>query len=217
MKLPSNKPVIVGVMGTHSTGKSTFIARLTLELRRHSVQVSTVVDLGERAQQLGLPILHNHTWVSTMWFITHGISQEMAQWPHADVVVVDRAVPDALGYYRAALAYRSEQPDPALTAHLETIVRGHSHVYDLLYRTTLDETIPLGTDKPRDDNSTFRELADQHVAGVLRDLDIPHHLLRANQHDQAVADSFDFILDRLAEDVAMATHAADRPEPAGPA
>lgn len=201
MNLPSNKPVIVGVMGTHSTGKSTFIARLTHELRRRSVQVSTVVDLGEHAQQLGLPILHNHTWVSTMWFITHGISQEMAQWPHADVILVDRAVPDALGYYRAALAHRGEEPDPGLTAHMETIVRSHSQVYDLLYRTTLDESIPLGTDKPRDNDTTFRELADQHVADVLRDLDIAHRLLRAHQHDQAVADSVDFILDRLSEDV----------------
>lgn len=200
MKLPANKPVIVGVMGTHSTGKSTFIARLTHELRRHSVQVSTVVDLGERAQQLGLPILHNHTWVSTMWFITHGISQEMAQWPHSDAVLVDRAVPDALGYYRAALAHRGEDPDPGLIAHMETIVRGHSHVYDLLYRTTLDESVPLGTDKPRDNDATFRELADQHVATVLRDLDIDHRLLRVDQHDRAVADSVNFVLDRLSEE-----------------
>lgn len=210
MKLPANKPVIVGVMGTHSTGKSTFIARLTHELRRHSVQVSTVVDLGERAQQLGLPILHNHTWVSTMWFITHGISQEMAQWPHSDVVLVDRAVPDALGYYRAALAHRREVPDPGLTAHMETIVRGHSHVYDLLYRTTLDESIPLGTDKPRDNDTAFRELADQHVAEVLRDLGINHRLLRVEEQDQAVMDSVTFVLDRLFEEAEPTEHRPER-------
>lgn len=92
-------PVVIGVVGTHSTGKSTFLARLAHDLRAQGVQVATVADLGEEAQRRGLPMLFNHTWASTLWFITRGISQELEAWPHADVVLVDRAAPDALGYY----------------------------------------------------------------------------------------------------------------------
>ncbi|XVS62090.1 AAA family ATPase [Actinosynnema sp. CA-299493] len=191
------KPVAIGALGAHSTGKSAFLARLAHELRREQVQVSTVADLGEQAQRVGLPILRNHTWASTLWIITRGISNELEAWLHADVVLVDRAVPDALGYYRAALAHRDEQPDPRIQAHLEAIVRDHSTTYDLLYRTTLDPDIPLGDNKPRDPDQTFRQLADHHVAAVLHDLALPHRLLPSDGHDRALDDALDFIMGRL--------------------
>lgn len=187
----------VAVLGAHSTGKSAFLARLAHALRREQVQVSTVADLGEQAQRIGLPILRNHTWASTLWIITRGISEELEAWMHADVVLVDRAVPDALGYYRAALAYRGEQPDPRVQARLEALVRDHSTSYDLLYRTTLDPDIPLGDNKPRDPDQTFRQLADHQVAAVLHDLDLPHRLLPSDGHDKALDDARDFIMSRL--------------------
>jgi predicted ATPase len=192
------KPVVVAVTGTHSTGKSTFLARLAHELRRGHIQVSTVADLGEQAQRIGLPILRNHTWLSTEWIITKGISDELSAWVHADVVLVDRPAADALGYYRAALVNRGEQADPAVAARLERLVRDHSVFYDLLFRTTLDPDIPLGGDKPRDADAEFRCLADHHVAQVLHDLDLPHRLLPADGHDQALEDALGFVLDRLA-------------------
>ncbi|MFD0203758.1 MULTISPECIES: AAA family ATPase [Saccharothrix] len=191
------KQVAVAVLGAHSTGKSTFLARLAHRLRREHVQVSTVADLGEQAQRIGLPILRNHTWASTLWIITRGISEELEAWMHADVVLVDRPVPDALGYYRAALAYRGEQPDPRVQARLEALVRDHSTTYDLLYRTTLDPEIPLGDNKHRDPDQTFRQLADHHVAAVLHDLGLPHRLLPFGDHDQALDDTLDFIMSRL--------------------
>ncbi|WP_433270758.1 AAA family ATPase [Actinosynnema sp. CS-041913] len=199
MTIAVEKPITIGVTGTHSTGKSTFLARLAHDLRKNNIQVATVADLGEQAQRLGLPILHNHTWASTMWFITHGISLELAVWPHAEVVLVDRPVPDALAYYRAALAHRDEHADPDTHARLEAVVRSHVHVYDLLYRTTLDPDIPLGTDKPRDPDTAFRRLADHHVRQVLHDLDISHTPLHADEHDQALTHAVRYILARLTE------------------
>jgi len=191
------QPVTIGVTGTHSTGKSTFLARLAHDLRTHHIQVATVADLGEQAQRLGLPILGNHTWASTLWFITHGISLELAVWPHAEVVLVDRPAPDALGYYRAALAHRHETPDPDIHARLEAVVTSHLPAYDLLYRTTLDPAIPLGTDKPRDPDATFRRLADHHIGQVLHDLHIPHTPLHATDHDHALERTVDFVLHKI--------------------
>lgn len=193
-----DRPVMIGVAGTHSTGKTSFLARLTHELRRAEVTVATVGDLGEKAMQMGMPILFNHTWASTLWFITRGISDEIAAWLHVDVVLVDRPVPDALGYYLAALDYRNQQPDPHELAYLDVLVRGHSTRYDLIFRTTLDTTRPLGTNRIRDPDDRFRVLADHHVGNVLTDLDIPHDPLPADGHDQALQRAISFTMTRLA-------------------
>ncbi|MDQ2709147.1 MAG: hypothetical protein M3Z25_16595 [Actinomycetota bacterium] len=107
-------------------------------------------------------------------------------------------MPDALGYYRAALAYRDEHADPTALAHLETLVRQHSTHYDLIYRTTVELTIPLGDNKTRDNDSEFRALADHHVKRVLHELELPHQLLPADGHDQALSQAVTFITARLA-------------------
>lgn len=198
-----DKPLMIGVLGTHSTGKSTFLARLAHDLRRQHIQVATVADLGEQAQRIGLPILHNHTWASTLWFATRGISYELEAWLHGDVVLVDRPVPDALGYYRAALEYRGERPDPSTLAYLESLVRGHSVHYDLLFRTTLDPSISLGANKERDEDSKFRSLADHFVGRVLDELDLAHELLPADEHDQALFQAIDFVTAWLARQAAV--------------
>lgn len=192
-----DRPVTVGVLGTHSTGKSTFLARLAHELRRHDFEVATVADLGEQAQRIGLPILSSHTFTSTLWIITRGISDELEAWLHADVVLVDRAVPDALGYYRAALAYRQEAPDAAAVAHLETLVEAHSRYYDLMLRTTLDPSIPLGDNKTRNSDIDFRVLADHYISRVLHEMRLPHELLPADGQDRALARVLAFTAARL--------------------
>jgi predicted ATPase len=193
-----DRPVMVGVTGTHSTGKSTFLARLAHELRLRHVEVSTVADLGEEAKKMGMPILFNHTWASTLWFITRGISNELEAWLHSDVVLVDRPVPDALGYYHAALEHRGHRARPDELSKLRTLVRDHSHGrYDLIFRTTLDTAIPIGHDKVRDDNADFRALADEHIRLVLKDLNLPHKALPANSHDLALAQAIELVLQRL--------------------
>lgn len=190
------RPVTIAVAGTHSTGKSTFLARLAHALRRDGVEVATVADLAEQAHRTGLPILHSHSYPSTLWIMTRGISEELAAWPHADVLLVDRPVPDALGYYLAALAYRDETPDPAAIEHLSALAHHHSTHYDLVLRTVLDGTIPIG--EGRDRNHRYRRLADHHVERVLLRLGIGHELLPADQHDPTLERVADFTLDRLA-------------------
>ena len=192
-----DRPVTVGVTGTHSTGKSTFLARLAHELRLRHIEVATVADLGEKAKKMGIPILFNHTWASTLWIITRGISDEVEAWLHADVVLIDRPVPDALGYYHAALEHRGQRAQPNELAQLKALVRDHSRRYDLVFRTTLDPSIPVGDNKPRDDNATFRQLADQHIANVLDDLHLPHESLPADGHDQTLERAIDTVLGRL--------------------
>ncbi|MBB5917750.1 hypothetical protein BJY24_006662 [Nocardia transvalensis] len=202
-----DQPVTIAVVGAHSTGKSTFLARLAHELRRRGLQVSAVADLGEQAQRMGLPILWNHTWTSTLWIMTRGISNEVEAWLHGDVVLVDRAVPDALGYYRAALEYRGETPDPEGWGYLQTLARVHSDRYHLIFRTQLDPDIPLGTNKPRDGNRQFRALADRHVSAVMTELAIPCLPLAAD-HDAALALATCFVAEQLGNEACSGTTGA---------
>lgn len=191
-----DRGITVGVTGTHSTGKSTFLARLAHELRLRHFDVATVSDLGEEARRIGMPILFNHTWASTMWFITRGMSNELEAWLHADVLLIDRPIPDALGYYRAALEYREQVAHPKARTFLENMVRDHSRHYDLVFRTELDPMIPLGSNKERDDNARFRRLADQHIKGVLDELQLPYQPLPAEGHDEAIAQAVNLVTQR---------------------
>jgi hypothetical protein len=213
------RPVTIAVAGTHSTGKSTFLARLAHSLRREGIEVATVADLAEQAHRTGLPILHSHTYTSTLWIMTRGISEELATWPHADVLLIDRPVPDALGYYLAALAHRGETADPTALDHLSTLARHHSIHYDLVLRTVLDDAIPIGEGRDRD--SRYRRLADHHVERVLFNLRIPHEPLLADRHDAALERVADFTVDRLSRSATAGTAhkppvGADCPPPKAP-
>lgn len=178
-------PVKIAVAGTHSTGKTTFLSRLRRDLEQAGYTVAVVADLGEQAARHGFPILHWHTSESTLWIMTRGISLELQAGLHADVVLVDRPVPDALGYYRAALAHRGEVCPQPWADYLRQLAGHHIATYDLLLRTELDPSIPLGHDKPRDHDARFRMLADRAVGDVLSDLGIQYQPLAPGTQDHA--------------------------------
>jgi len=187
----SDRPLTIGITGPHLTGKSTFISRLALELRRNGYQVATIAALVERAQRLGIPILHNHSWASTMWFITRGISDELEAWVHADVILVNGAVPDALAYYRAALEHRGEEPRPTEIDQLESLVRSHSSNYNLLFRTTL-ETNTTGGEA---DDEEFRRLADRWVRRVAESLEVTNVPVPSPDHDTALELAISYVIE----------------------
>ncbi|MGW4364547.1 AAA family ATPase [Nocardia takedensis] len=192
-----HRPITVAITGTHSTGKSTFLQHLAARLRRDRVEVAVVADLGLEAVRYGFPILDRHTWMSTLWIIARGMSAEAHAWIRADVVLIDRPVSDALGYYEAALEHRGEQPNVTRMCQLEDMVVGHLINYDLILRTVLDPTIPLDLSKPRGTDLGFRALADRHITKVAERLDIAHDLLLAHEQERAVIETMAFIQGRL--------------------
>ncbi|MET8845984.1 hypothetical protein [Amycolatopsis sp. NPDC004625] len=187
----SDRPLTIGIVGPHLTGKSTFISRLALELRRNGYQVATIAALVERAQRLGIPILYNHSWASTMWFITRGISDELEAWVHADVILVNGAVPDALAYYRAALEHRGEEPSPTEIDQLEKLVHSHSSNYNLLFRTMVEAT---ATDEVADDEG-FRRLADRWVRRVAESLEVTNVPVAGSDHSAALELAVSYVIE----------------------
>jgi acetoin utilization deacetylase AcuC-like enzyme len=79
--------------------------------------------------------------------------------------LVDRPVPDALGYLLAALESSGRTiPEQRLNG-IRSIARAHTDDYDLIVATTLDENVELG--EGRDTNATFRAAVNRQIASLI--------------------------------------------------
>jgi predicted ATPase len=163
----SRRPIKIGIAGTHSTGKSTFLATLAPVLEERGLRIGRVNDLATRARDLGFPILSQHTFESTLWIMAECMRQEAEASLTCDVVLVDRPVPDALGYLQAALEVTGRAVHERRLEELEVIARAHTPEYDLLVVTSVDHNVSLG--EGRDQDLKFREAAARHIDALVSD------------------------------------------------
>jgi predicted ATPase len=161
------------VAGTHSTGKTTFVQDLERAFAKIGVRTARVDDLAVSAREHGFPILRDHTYESTLWIMTHGISLELELAMAAPVVIVDRPVPDALGYLRAALEYRQAALAEGEVTCLEMLAKHHSGSYQVLFKTIVDRTVAIDRTKERDFDDGYRLTCAKHIENVFTDLVIP--------------------------------------------
>ncbi|WP_063832937.1 AAA family ATPase [Labrenzia sp. DG1229] len=160
-----NHPFKIGVAGSHSTGKTAFVAKMWNAIEDTGLRVARINDLATRALELGFPILRNHTYESTLWIMAECMRQEAELSLSAEVVLVDRPVLDALGYLKAALSVSGRSIDHRRLDALERIAEVHSSDYDVMVVTSLDPTIPVGPG--RDDDELFRLAAAEAVCDVI--------------------------------------------------
>jgi nicotinamide riboside kinase len=180
------KPIRIGVLGTHSTGKTTLLKRIEMELRGHGVTVARTGRLAKRAAAIGLPKMQHHTAASTEWIIAQGIADEIAATAAgAEVILADRASLDALAYLQAALEYRGENLHRLEKERLRLLTSTQLPKYDLLLATLLDPDVPV--DDSHDYDARYRRLVDQHVQGLLADENIPHQRVTSDSNSQARA------------------------------
>jgi hypothetical protein len=182
----TTQPIRIGVLGTHSTGKTTLLKRIEMELRAEGVTVARTGRLGKRAAAAGLPKMQHHTPASTEWIITQGIADELAAAAQgAQVVLLDRAAHDAIAYFHAALECRAEAPHRLARERLLALASTQLPKYNLLFATVLDESMPVETG--HDYDPRFRRLVDQHVRLLLDQDDIPHQQVTSDPDSQAHA------------------------------
>ncbi|MFE7276883.1 AAA family ATPase [Streptomyces sp. NPDC057623] len=179
-------PIRIGVLGTHSTGKTTLLKRIEMELRAEGVTVARTGRLGKRAAAAGLPKMQHHTAASTEWIITQGIADELAAAAQgAEVVLIDRAAHDAVAYFHAALEYRGEVPPRLERERLLVLASTQLSKYDLLFATVLDQDVPVDTS--HDYDARFRHLVDQHLHRLLDQDAIAHQRVTSAPYSQADA------------------------------
>ncbi|MFH8642045.1 AAA family ATPase [Streptomyces goshikiensis] len=179
-------PIRIGVLGTHSTGKTTLLKRVEMELRGHGVPVARTGRLGKRAREIGLPKMQHHTPASTEWIIAQGIADEIAVLAQGmEVVLADRAPLDAIAYLHAAVEYRGDHLARLDKERLMLLASTQLPKYDLLLAFVLDEDMPV--DESHDYDARYRRLVDQHVHGLLADDQIPHLRVTSDPDSQARA------------------------------
>ncbi|TQM89938.1 AAA family ATPase [Roseinatronobacter monicus] len=180
------RPFKIGVAGTHSTGKSTLVSLVRRAFEREGLRVGQVEDLATRARDLGFPILMHHTYESTLWIMAECMRQEAELALSSDVIIVDRPVPDALGYLWAALDLSGRSEDPRRLQELEAIAVAHVGDYDLLVLTVLDISLPLGPG--RDSGTMFRQAAADKVSGIM-DRYAPKAIKMTSKNSTGVAEA----------------------------
>jgi predicted ATPase len=152
----------LAIAGTHSTGKTTLLNSVADALRGKGHTVARVSDLAVEARNCGFPILRDHTFASTLWIMARGITLELEAELRADVVLIDRPVPDAMGYLVAALKHRGGRLSKPELDYLQMLVKQHAATYHRIFKTTIDQSKPIDSNKLRDMDPRFR--ADVDIA-----------------------------------------------------
>lgn len=164
-------PKFIAFTGTHSTGKSTFVDHLTAIAEKRGLRVGKVKDNAAECAKAGFPILRDHTFNSTLWIMATVIREEQYEGLAADLVIVDRPVSDAIGYLEAALVATGRDMAPKDRDYLYALAKLHAPRYDLLFKTVLDESVPLGPG--RDPDLAYRKDVDLHIGAALSKLGVP--------------------------------------------
>lgn len=182
----TKRPFKIGIAGTHSTGKSTFALALKDSLESLGKKVGQVQSLATQARAVGFPILTEHTIDSTFWIIASCMKQEAELSLRSDVIIVDRPVPDAVGYLEAALSVSGRQVDADRLSKLKEVARAYSTEYDVLVVTELDSTQALGPN--RDQNAKFRRVAGERINEFVRQLPVRPLTLTSSNNESLLTD-----------------------------
>lgn len=178
-------PKFIAFTGTHSTGKSTFVDSLTNIAEKRGIRVGKVKDNASECAEAGFPILRDHTFSSTLWIMATVIREEQHEGLAADLVIVDRPVSDAIGYLEAALAVTGRNLASEDRDYLYALAKLHAPRYDLLFKTVLDESLPLGPD--RDPDLAYRKDVDSRISAALFKLGVqPLNPLKTEDMGQAL-------------------------------
>ncbi|MFF0754382.1 AAA family ATPase [Streptomyces sp. NPDC004267] len=174
-------PFRIGVLGTHSTGKTTLLKRIEMELRGHGIRAGRTGNFGKGAAEIGLPKMQRHTETSTEWIIARSIASEI-ELGGVEVVLADRAVHDALAYYTAALEFRGEPVDSAEVDRLRLLASTQTPKYGLLIATRLDPEVPVN--KQHSYDPRYRALVDTHVHALLAEEKLDHLVVSSDSTSQ---------------------------------
>jgi hypothetical protein len=177
-------PIKIGITGTHSTGKSSFLEAVQQKLGDSNLRVCRIGDFASRAKSLGFPILKDHNFESTLWIIAECMRLEAEASLAYDVILVDRPVIDALGYLHAALQLSGRKLREGRSEELRTIVKAHTPDYDMLIRTSLDKAIGLGDG--RDKDAEFRDAAASSIKTLVSEIAPGALVLTSSNQDEIV-------------------------------
>ena len=185
----------IGITGTHSSGKTTFLQCLEQELSGASLKIHRIGDFARKAKDLGFLILTKHTYESTLWIMAECLRCETEASLRNDVILVDRPVIDALGYLHAALQLSGRAIDSRRSDELMTIVKAHTPDYDVLIRTALDTSIEPA--EGRDPDNEFRAAAASAIERLVNQVEPNALILTSANREELVQRVVQIVQSRL--------------------
>ena len=187
----NRNPIRIGIGGSHSTGKTTFLNSLEARLERSNLRIHRVRDVATNARDIGFPILTEHTFESTLWIMAEGIRREAEATLTHDIIFIDRPVFDALGYFKAAMDISGREADTREMEELRAIAFAHLGAYNLVFRTELNPTVALGND--RDTNEEFRQAAANQIKTILEEMSPSVKILTTSNVEQMLDHAMEVI------------------------
>ena len=191
----TSPPMKIGITGTHSSGKTTFLERLEQELNGSGLRIHRIGDFARKAKDLGFPILTKHTFESTLWIMSECLRCETEASLRNDVILIDRPVIDALGYLHAALRVSGRVIDSRRSDELLKIVIAHTPDYDVLIRTALDSTVEPG--EGRDPDQEFREAAASAIESLVNQIEPNALILTSSNREELLKSVVETVESRL--------------------
>lgn len=184
-------PIRIGIGGSHSTGKTSFLNSLEARLKRSHLRIHRVEGITKDALDIGFPILTKHTYESTLWIMAEGIRRETEATLTSDIILIDRPAFDALGYFKAALEVSGREADTRDLEELRAIAFAHLGAYNLVFGTELNPTVALGDG--RDSNEKFRHAAASQIKAILEEMSPTAQTLTTTNVEQMLNHTMDVI------------------------
>jgi thymidylate kinase len=179
------KKFLIGIAGAHSTGKTSFCDDIQLRLNKMGITVSRVPSFGRLAVECGIPILKEHTYSSTKWFIDKTIAAQEIEYNKESVVLVDRPIIDAIAYWMAAVEYRKSPLIFNEYNELTKIILNKNHLYSHIFATRINPLIPV--DSNRDNDVVFRNRVEHHLHETLQKNNIVYTELTHSNRQEMIS------------------------------
>jgi len=156
----------IGILGTHSTGKTTLGHTIMSYLKENHIIVGWV---GEIVRDIPASVNDLSAFLSQYWVINAQINKEIERQSNNNVVVTDRTVIDNFAY-----AKRSANKNSISKKNLhvlETICRNWAETYDFLFYTQRTN-YPIENDNFRSVDLQFQIEIDEMIKGIINDWNI---------------------------------------------
>lgn len=154
-------PISIAIVGAHSTGKTTLVAKLKEYLE---MQGYTVTSIAELSRQCPYPIDENSTLQAQTWIQDEQIAREQA-WDKTTILLSDRCALDNLAYMHVACG--EEHARVQLQRAID-----HTYAYDFVFKTQL-LPIPAEDDGVRSLDQAFRNAIDETIFSLFVDNGVP--------------------------------------------
>ncbi|WP_257541853.1 ATP-binding protein [Sphingobium sp. CFD-1] len=149
------------VTGAFSTGKSSLVEALALELTDIGLAVVRIPDV---ARTCRLPLNEAQTDATSLWLLTTQVAREIeAQAGPELVMLCDRGVPDILAHHRDNRPAAHGRWLEAMGAFPKKWIA----TYDVVLFSRIDDNKSIAADGLRSEDPAYRKRLDGHAAEIL--------------------------------------------------